>query len=198
MVIPRPRTSAWPVPAWAFRYRGFLVTPPLLFALLWFREEAETPLLTWPLGLSLMVAGIALRVWAQQHVHHRLKLPMRLTVRGPYQFVRNPLYIGNLVIQLGATVLSELLWMIPVTLLWGGLVYALAVRYEEASLLQQYGEAYRQYAAEVPRWLPRWRRSPRPARVNQHLRPAVLSELHSLLLVLPFVLKEILSPFFEH
>lgn len=183
---------------WVFRHRGALVTPPLLFALVYFRHEMEAPWILWPLGLFLVLLGVGFRVWAQQHLHHRLRMHMQFTTTGPYALVRNPLYIGNTLIYLGATATSELPWVIPLTVLWCLGIYSLVVRYEEAALLEQYGEAYREYLRGVPRWLPQLRRSRGWEFVNQHFRAAVLTELHCMLILLPFVLKEVVSRFLEH
>lgn len=183
---------------WFFRHRGVLVAPPLILALLCFRDEMEAPRLFWPLGLSLVFLGVALRIWAQEHLHHRLRMPMHLTTTGPYAFVRNPLYIGNTLIYAGATVTSELFWMAPLTLLWCLGIYSLVVRYEEAQLLEQYGEPYRQYRREVPRWWPRTLAFKNRGLVNQYFGAAVVAEMHCLLIIFPYVLKEMVSPFFEH
>lgn len=177
-------------PRWAFRYRGALTLPPLVFSLFWIRGMSPATVWPWALGLALVLAGVAVRVWAQQHLHHRLKVPLELTATGPYQMMRNPLYVGNLLIYVGVTALSRLVWMIPVTLVWCAGVYALVVRYEESQLRANYGEAYARYQAEVPRWLPR--RLP-PAGLglrNEFLPAAIRSELHCFLIVVPFLLKE--------
>lgn len=181
------------VPQQLYRFRGSLFIPPLVFSLLWFRGETERPLLIWPLGLGLLLIGVALRIWAQEHLHHRLKMPMHLTTTGPYQLVRNPLYIGNTLIYLSATVLSELLWLVPVILLWCGVVYARVVREEEAALLSRYGTRYADYHSQVPRWLPRARCLNRFEFTNATLWPAMVSEVHCLLIALPFLLKETVS-----
>jgi protein-S-isoprenylcysteine O-methyltransferase Ste14 len=181
------------VPGWVFRHRGAFCLPPVVFALFWFRGATAALYLSWGLGLSLILAGTALRVWAQQHLHHRLKVPLQLTVSGPYQLVRNPLYLGNTVIYVGATLLSRLPWMVPVTLVWCAGVYALVARYEEAVLLANYGQPYADYCARVPRFFPR-QLSGRPLVLrNEFLRSAVRSELHCFLIAIPFLLKEAAS-----
>lgn len=181
------------IPSWAFRHRGALCLPPLVFGLFWFQGEIENPYVTWPVGLVLILVGAGLRTWAQQHLHHRLKLPLVLTASGPYHFVRNPLYIGNTLIYLGAIVLSELAWMIPVTLLWCVAVYSLVVRYEETDLLARYGQPYAAYYAKVPRWFPRRLSRQQLTFRNEFFGLAVRSEFHCLLIAIPFGLKEAVS-----
>lgn len=123
---------------------------------------------------------------------------MQLTTSGPYQFVRNPLYIGNTLVYVGAAVLSELLWLTPIVLLWCAALYSFVVRDEEADLLRLYGGAYSAYRSEVPRWLPRWRTPAPLGLINPHFRAAILSEAHCALIALPFLFKEMVERFFEH
>lgn len=187
-----------PAQPWVFRYRGVLAAVPLLLAALTFFDETEYPLVVWPVGILIVLFGTFLRLWAQEHLHFRLKQAVQFTRSGPYAFVRNPIYLGNILIFAGATVCSELLWLIPVTLAWAGGVYALVVRYEEKCLVVQYGDAYRRYQAEVPRWFPRALRLQNLQLVNEHFGAAVLAEAHCLLILLPFVLKEFISHRFGH
>lgn len=187
------------VPRWVYRYRAVLLTPPLAFAAFCYHFETENDLLVWPLAVSIFLVGFAIRVWGQQHLHYTLRKsrPRQLVTTGPYRFVRNPLYIGNIVIGVGATVASKLLWLAPVTLIWWAVVYSLVVRYEESHLLQQHGEAYRKYMAEIPRWLPRTLSFRNAELVNQFFGRSVLVETRCLVALLPFVLKEIASLTFQ-
>jgi hypothetical protein len=50
--------------------------------------------------------------------------------------------------------MSEVLWIIPVALLWCGMVYSLVVRYEEQQLAVTYGGGNLDSLAAVRRWLP--------------------------------------------
>jgi len=177
---------------WVSQRRGLLANVPLFFALFWRRGEVDAPLLTWSLGLILLLMGVAVRIWAQSHILHRLVKSMQLTGTGPYQMVRNPLYIGNTLIIVGATVFSKLLWLAPLSLLWCAIVYSLVVHYEERNLSQLYGEPYRQYLAQVPRWFPRLSSLKKPDFTNQYSARAVRAELHCFLVILPFLLKDML------
>src|SRR5579872_2716875 len=124
---------------WAFRHRGVIANLPLLVALFWRQRETLNPAVTWGAGLALLFAGMALRIWAQSYIHHRLKVPLELTTGGPYQLVRNPLYIGNALICASATCFARLPWLAPFILTWCFAVYSVVVRYEEGFLLEHYG-----------------------------------------------------------
>jgi protein-S-isoprenylcysteine O-methyltransferase Ste14 len=52
-------------------------------------------------------------VWAQKHLGYRLKITQSVPTAGPYALLRNPIYIGNTLVILGAVVMSEVLWMVP-------------------------------------------------------------------------------------
>lgn len=186
------------VPRWVYHLRGVLAAPPLIVAAVWVRFEVEQDLLIWPLGMCIFLLGLALRIWAQQHVHYRLKIRRQLCTSGPYQFVRNPLYIANTLICMGLTVISELLWLVPVTLLWCATVYSFVVRNEESRLSERYGEPYRIYMSRVPRWFPRALHLRNLKLVNEHLSASVLAEIHCLLALAPYIFKEVVLPWLGH
>lgn len=179
------------IPHWVFRQRGILANLPLIFALFWTRGEVHDPVLTWSLGLGLLLLGFAVRVWAQQHIHHRLVKTLEFTYTGPYKLIRNPLYIGNTLIIVGATVFSKLLWLVPVSLLWCVIFYSIIVNYEENGLAKHFGEPYIQYKARVPRWFPRLSDLKDIHFVNEYFGRSVVAELHCFLIILPFLLKDL-------
>ncbi|NIQ55710.1 MAG: isoprenylcysteine carboxylmethyltransferase family protein [Gammaproteobacteria bacterium] len=87
--------------------------------------------------------------------------PERLVVRGPYAHVRNPLISGVVLVLLG----EGLLLRSVAHLGWAGLFFlanaAYIPRVEEPALGAKFGEAYEEYARNVPRLIPRirpWRR----------------------------------------
>jgi protein-S-isoprenylcysteine O-methyltransferase Ste14 len=172
-------------------WRGRLVAPPVVLAVVCFWQEHENDVLAWPLGLLLFLGGWVLRVWAQQHVCYRLKTAKALTTSGPYTMVRNPIYVGNILIVLGVVVMSELFWLAPLTGLWCLGVYTLVVRYEERQLHAKYGVDYRAYQAAVPRWFPRMTSPWATGHPRAYLLQALVVECHVLLMVTPVVLKEI-------
>lgn len=181
-----------------YMWRGFLVAPLLVFSLGCFFGEYENDVVIWPLGILLFLAGWTIRIWAQKHLGYRLKVKRSLTSSGPYALVRNPIYIGNTLLIVAAVVASEVLWMIPLTLLWCAAVYSLVVRYEERHLAEKYGEAYLSYLTAVPRWLPRFANPATSSYLQAPLRQAVLAELCVLLVMgLPLVKEIFIAPWIE-
>lgn len=180
-----------------YKIRGILMVPPYLFMLATFIGETERDALVWPMGLVIFAIGVLIRIWAQMHLHYRLRIRKRLTTTGPYAYVRNPIYIANTTMLLGLTILSELLWFLPVMFVWCAAVYSFVVRREEAHLLGKYGEPYAEYLRKVPRWVPSLKQSMRNSSV-QHLArdyfwQSVVAELHCFLWLLPLIGKALFS-----
>lgn len=78
-----------------------------------------------------------------------------LVVTGLYRYVRNPMYVG-----VTATILGQALLFGNIQLLEYGLFVWLAFHlfvlgYEEPTLRSSFGEEYREFCANVPRWVPR-------------------------------------------
>ncbi len=78
-----------------------------------------------------------------------------LVTDGVYAHVRNPMYVGNLLIVAGVAIASNswptILVGIPLALI----MYASIVAAEEQYLQSRFGTAFRAYCSDVPRWLPR-------------------------------------------
>lgn len=180
--------------AWyAYRLRGFLIPIPVIFSLFCFSFETEIDYIIWPLGVPIFLFGVFLRIWAQQHLHYRLKVKKYLTTTGPYHFIRNPVYLGNILICLGLIVISELLWFVPITFFYCFGIYSLAVRYEENHLLRKFGESYIRYMGEVPRWLPKGLNFKNLGLMNNYFRRSILVEFPCLFLLLPYIIKEVID-----
>jgi protein-S-isoprenylcysteine O-methyltransferase Ste14 len=177
---------------WVFKLRGVVMVPPIIFAVLCTWSEIEDPPFDFSVGGAFFIAGWFLRVWSQMHLHYRLKIHKALTLTGPYIYVRNPIYIGNTLMLVGAVIMSELLWFAPAMLVYCVVVYSIVVRYEESHLLAKYGSEYAYYMSKVPRWIPNPLSTGASAifKVRQFLFPSILAEMPSLLLLLPFIVKD--------
>ena len=114
------------------------------------------------LGLALFTAGLVFAVWTTrlfvtngQGTPAPWAPPRRLVVRGPYRHVRNPM-ITSVIVMLGGE--SLLLGSWPVAgwmLVFLLLLWISFVRFEEPDLERRFGDDYRRYKANVPRWIPR-------------------------------------------
>jgi protein-S-isoprenylcysteine O-methyltransferase Ste14 len=177
-----------------FKQRGKLLVLPLIAVLFIRYGETENGPLVYGLGGAIFAVGLGLRVWSQMHLHFRLPTPMCLTLTGPYVYIRNPVYVGNVFMACGLCVGAELLWMAPIAMLWCALLYTFVVRYEEASLLERYGADYAEYLERVPRWFPKLRRSQPTVQGSalSFLAPSLRIECLTLLWWAPILLKELL------
>jgi protein-S-isoprenylcysteine O-methyltransferase Ste14 len=80
--------------------------------------------------------------------------PRRLVTRGPYQFVRNPMYIGADLALIGAALFYESLSLLGYVSILFLATHSFIVLYEETTLRQTFGDEYEEYCREVNRWLP--------------------------------------------
>lgn len=83
--------------------------------------------------------------------------PRRLVTKGPYRFVRNPMYIGAGLALAGAGLVYGSLPLLGYALLFLLATHALVVWYEEPALRRTFGEEYDTYRGRVRRWWPRVR-----------------------------------------
>jgi protein-S-isoprenylcysteine O-methyltransferase Ste14 len=114
----------------------------------------------------LVIGGLALRFWAAgsagTHTHSdRIQGP-RLATTGPYAFVRNPIYLGSMILGLGMIGLIGDGRLLPIYVAAFALLYAILIPAEERFLREKFGADYLAYCACVPRLVPRLR----PARVS--------------------------------
>lgn len=82
----------------------------------------------------------------------------RLVDGGVYAVVRNPMYVGNALIAAGMTLVAGSPIISLVVLPFFLFIYHTIVSSEEAYLGRQFGPAYQDYCARVPRWMPSLRR----------------------------------------
>lgn len=113
-----------------------------------------------PAGIALIVLGVGLSAWARRTFskHGAEVFPWSeshsaLVASGPFRFTRNPMYLGILVIGVGAALAAGTwpMWLVPVVLFV--LDHFVIIPFEERSMERAYGAAYRSYKARVRRWI---------------------------------------------
>ena len=143
--------------AWLFRHRTWLPLP--IVAVLMMVPSPGASLIAVLAGAATVAIGETVRLWAVRHIgvisRTRSDRLGPLVRSGPFGLVRNPLYVGNLLLWIGFAISAGMLWFVPIILVVVGAEYHAIVRWEEGHLEERLGESYRTYKAEVGRWLPR-------------------------------------------
>lgn len=75
-----------------------------------------------------------------------------LVTTGVYSFVRNPIYVGFFLIQIGIAIAAGWDWLLLFALVFLGVIHWGVVRREERYLTGKFGEEYTAYVARVRRY----------------------------------------------
>ncbi len=141
-----------------FKYRSY--TPiPFLVVMLIFHEATPASLIT---GFAVSIVGELIRFWGVSWAGSETRTTSKvggsnLVISGPFAYVRNPLYIGNILIYLGLGIMSFALfpYLQIAALLFFVFQYHFIVKEEENYLHKTYGSFYEEFVKNVPRFVPR-------------------------------------------
>ena len=116
---------------------------------------------------AFAVAAWLIRLWASSYHSSGVVMSSEVitgtfTAAGPYRYVRNPLYFGNVLLTLGIGALGPPIATILVFAFNLAFLYRL-IAIEERFLRAAEGDAYAAYCKTVPRLLPRLTPAPLPA-----------------------------------
>ncbi len=140
-----PMNSGAAIAEWAARERGMTASRDsyrVIFAFGAFLVGLASLLRTW--GTAYLQAD----VMRDSRVHTE-----KLLADGPYRHLRNPLYLGNILLAMGIGLMASRIGFLILAVGMTVFVVRLILR-EEAELLRDQGESYRRYCAAVPRLLP--------------------------------------------
>jgi len=147
---------------------GVIAFPPLLFVgalvlgLVWHWFVPRHPFPALPsriVGIVFVLGGATLIAWGARTMRAAgtnidpSQPAVALVTTGPFRWSRNPLYLANLIIYVGTTLVVDALWpfvlLVPLIALleWG------VIRREERYLSRTFGAPYDAYRARVRRWL---------------------------------------------
>ena len=145
--------------------------PPVIYALA-ILAGALSPLVLprlWPghplsdllaaVGFIMIAVAIFLDIKAMLTLnnHKTTVLPMKgadhLVTSGPYGLSRNPIYLGNTILTIGAGFAFGIFWFIPLAILAAFLTQKLAIEREEKHLAAKFGKHWRDYTHKVRRWI---------------------------------------------
>lgn len=113
-------------------------------------------------GCALCLIALPLLVWMFRSLGNNItdtvqtRAHAQLVVRGPYQYIRHPLYSFGVLFFLGLMLLTANALII----FFGAVALTMLILRtpnEEAKLVEKFGDAYRAYMAQTPRFVPRLR-----------------------------------------
>ena len=166
-----------------FLFRLRSLTPiPFILILVYFSRPSLISIL---IGVVFLALGECLRLWTVGYAgggtrSRTLGAARDLVTTGPYAYVRNPLYLGNLLLSLGVCFVASVYWMIIVLMVGYLIQYLPIVTSEETYLRKSCGSIYEAYYAAVPRFMPRIRRYPNPSLHDFSFSRAFKSEKRTL------------------
>ena len=104
------------------------------------------------------IAAAAVRTWGTAYLNPEVMVDTQmhsssLVIDGPYRYVRNPLYFGNILLAIGFGLMASRIGFVVLVLGMIFFDYRLILR-EEAGIAENLGERFLAYCAAVPRLLP--------------------------------------------
>lgn len=105
-------------------------------------------------GAALTFACVASFIRMGKGTPAPFDAPRRLVIRGPYRFVRNPMYIGAGTILAGIAIYFESPAVILYALAFLLAFHLFVVFWEEPTLRRKFGADYIGYCHRVGRWWP--------------------------------------------
>jgi protein-S-isoprenylcysteine O-methyltransferase Ste14 len=103
------------------------------------------------IGLAVCALGLLIRVWASGHI----KKEKELAVSGPYQYTRNPLYLGNFVLGLSVAVGTNSWWCVLIFAAYFLVFYPPVIKEERERMKRLFPAKYEEYKKHVPLFFPK-------------------------------------------
>jgi protein-S-isoprenylcysteine O-methyltransferase Ste14 len=131
------------------------------------QAKVEFPLILNLIGLTLLIIGTLLHIWTGKllSLWGLIGLPEvyevmegRLVRTGAFTVVRHPTYLSHTLMFSGIFLISGVITVSLITLLDFIVIHLFIIPLEEKELTLRFGEDYRKYKNEVPRFFPRLKR----------------------------------------
>ncbi len=182
-----------------FKNRGY--TPiPIALAILYYSDFINLFIY---IGILLIIMGEGVRLnsvrYAGGLTRTRKVGANKLCASGPFAYVRNPLYLGNVIIYTGIVLFAggNYMWeMLIITFGFFSLQYLLIIFLEEKTLLGLFGQEYERYIESVPRFIPRivpWKGGGKTDPMSWHL--TLKTEKRTLQLIIIFIVLLIIKTY---
>ena len=141
-----------------FKYRSYTPIPFIIIMLFYNNSNV------WSLIVGFIIAGIGefLRLWGVSWAGSETRTTGNvggtyLIISGPFAHLRNPLYLGNILMYTGIGIMSFALfpWLQVVGLIFFSLQYHIIINEEERYLKTTFGKQFENYVLNVRRFIPR-------------------------------------------
>jgi len=147
--------------------------------------------LVFALGAVLVAVAALLRTWGTSYLRAEVMRDSRVHTErvladGPFRYVRNPLYLGNIVLAAGIGLMASRVGFLVLVVGMTVFVLRLILR-EESELMRDQGEPYQHYCAAVPRLIPSLTPRVSPAGNEAHWAQGFGAELMYWLMALSMV-----------
>jgi protein-S-isoprenylcysteine O-methyltransferase Ste14 len=129
-----------------FRLRFAILYPFGIFLVLYANSDDRSIMA----GIWFILLGLFLRIWANGYA---IKLE-KLTISGPYAFVRHPLYLGTMLLMLGFIIMLRIYYLGILFFLITIAVYYRTIIKEERMLEERFKQQYANYKSKIPAILP--------------------------------------------
>ena len=134
----------------------FIVITNILLYFWWIlRDYNPISVILSAFGLFLFAAGIFIIFWGGYSLRKAVFVPKdKLIVKGPFIFVRHPMYLGGIMGAFGLAMFAGSLLAIVYSMILG-LVLSHIADAEEEDLKARFGEQYAEYMKKVSKLIPR-------------------------------------------
>lgn len=152
---PKPMYFPWPpviyavaiIAAYWLGYFSPLAMPDLPFQL-------NATLGVVVIGFALIIDIWALvTLWSKQTTVLPHRSVTRLVTNGPFQFTRNPIYLGYTCLTVGLGLVSGNAWLIVLVPVAAAVTQGFAIKREELHLLSRFGFEFELYCQKTRRWI---------------------------------------------
>lgn len=137
-----------------------------IWAVLWVRTLDRGLEISWPMWMAIpgilltMVGGFLILlcfgvfvIWGRG-TPLVVDPPKEFVARGPYRYVRNPIYLGQILLLIGLGLYLRSVSVLILAFVWFLFVHLFVVYVEEPGLTERFGATYEAYRRAVPRWIP--------------------------------------------
>jgi protein-S-isoprenylcysteine O-methyltransferase Ste14 len=110
-------------------------------------------------GLTLLTVGTILAIWAKLTMKtnwgfpgiHTISIQKYLVKDGPFQFTRNPIYVGIILMSFGMAIALKSAFIFLIFLVYS--YFYNKIQKEEDALAKHFGKDYIEYCTDVPRFI---------------------------------------------